>query len=107
MLNIAVFVSGGGTNLQAIIDSLESGTITNTKLGLVVSNKEDSYALERAKKHKIPTEVLSVRAYPNINCPVVSFHSIISVLSHSYISLSIHTVIFLPLRGRETDCGCL
>ncbi len=66
MLNIAVFVSGGGTNLQAIIDSLESGTITNTKLGLVVSNKEDSYALERAKKHKIPTEVLSVRAYPNI-----------------------------------------
>lgn len=65
MLNIAVFVSGGGTNLQAIIDKIETGIITNTKIGLVVSNKQDTYALERARKHNIPTKVLSQKEYIN------------------------------------------
>jgi len=65
MLNIAVFVSGGGTNLQAIIDNIESGNITNTKIGLVLSNKRDVYALERAKKHNIPARVLTCNEYDN------------------------------------------
>ena len=50
MQNIAVCVSGGGTNLQAIIDAVEDGTIQGTRIALVVSNKEDAYALERARK---------------------------------------------------------
>ena len=58
MLNIAVLVSGGGTNLQAIIDAVENGTITNTKIGMVFSNNRNAFALERAKKHGIRAEVL-------------------------------------------------
>lgn len=55
MLNakIAVLVSGGGTNLQALIDAEKSGIIQNGKIELVVSNKEDAYALERAKNNGI------------------------------------------------------
>ena len=51
MLNVVVLVSGGGTNLQAIIDAVENGTITNTKIAGVISNNKNAYALERAKKH--------------------------------------------------------
>lgn len=47
---IAVCVSGGGTNLQAIIDKINDGTIKNTEISVVISNKPDAYALERAKK---------------------------------------------------------
>ncbi len=67
MLNIAVFVSGGGSNLQAIIDNIESDNITNTKIGLVLSNKRDVYALERAKNHNIPAKILSTKDYDNID----------------------------------------
>lgn len=49
MLNVVVLVSGGGTNLQAIIDAVENGTITNTKIAGVISNNKNAYALERAK----------------------------------------------------------
>ncbi len=54
---ISVFVSGGGSNLQAIIDAIEAGEL-DAKIVSVVSNKPDVYALERAKKHKIPTFIL-------------------------------------------------
>lgn len=54
MLKAVVLVSGGGTNLQAIIDKIENGTITNTQLVGVISNKSDAYALTRAANHGIP-----------------------------------------------------
>ena len=57
MLRVAVMVSGGGTNLQAIIDAVESGRITNTELVAVVSNNKGAYALERAKKAGIKVVV--------------------------------------------------
>lgn len=63
MLNVAVLVSGGGTNLQAILDSVEKGIITNTKISLVISNKPGAYALERAAKKNIPTAVLVPKDY--------------------------------------------
>lgn len=53
MLKIAVLVSGGGTNLQAIIDSIENGAITNAEISVVISNNAGAYALERARKHGI------------------------------------------------------
>ena len=65
MLKIAVFVSGGGTNLQAIIDKIESGEITNTKIELVISNNPNAYALERAKKHGIETVCVSPKNFVN------------------------------------------
>ena len=63
MLNIAVLVSGGGTNLQAIIDAVENGTITNTSIEFVISNKPNAYALERAGKHGISAQCISPKSY--------------------------------------------
>ncbi|MDI9240940.1 phosphoribosylglycinamide formyltransferase [Fusibacillus kribbianus] len=65
MLRIGVCVSGGGTNLQAIIDKVESGVITNTEIAVVVSNNAGAYALERAKAHGIPSICISPKAYEN------------------------------------------
>lgn len=67
MLNIAVFASGGGTNLQAIIDNIEKGKIRNSRIALVFSNKKDAYALERANKHKIRSQVLLRSDYSTID----------------------------------------
>ena len=52
MLNVVVLVSGGGTNLQAIIDAVDSGEITNTKIAGVISNNKNAYALERAEDYE-------------------------------------------------------
>ena len=65
MLNVVVLVSGGGTNLQAIIDAVENGTITNTKIAGVISNNKNAYALERAKKHGIANCCISPKDYVN------------------------------------------
>ena len=63
MLRVAVLVSGGGTNLQAIIDAVESSKITNTELVGVISNNKNAYALERAKKHGIPAQCISPKDF--------------------------------------------
>lgn len=65
MLNVVVLVSGGGTNLQAIIDGVENGTITNTKIAGVISNNKGAYALERAAKHNIPEICISPKDFEN------------------------------------------
>lgn len=63
MLNIAVFVSGGGTNLQALIDAQDRGEIKNGKITFVLASNENAYALERAKKAGIDTAVVSRKQY--------------------------------------------
>ena len=63
MLKIVVLVSGGGTNLQAIMDAVEAKTITNTEIIGVISNNKNAYALERAKKHGIPAMCISPKDY--------------------------------------------
>jgi len=62
-MKIAVLVSGGGTNLQAIIDAINSGVITNTEIALVISNKESAYALERAKNSGIEGKYISPKQF--------------------------------------------
>ena len=62
-MKIAVLVSGGGTNLQAIIDAINEGKITNTEICLVYSNNPKAYAIERAKKAGIPTAVKSPKEF--------------------------------------------
>ena len=63
MLRIAVCVSGGGTNLQAIIDSIADGTIRNAELVKIISNKPGVYALERAKNAGVESAVVSPKEY--------------------------------------------
>lgn len=65
MLKVAVLVSGGGTNLQAIIDSVKSGKITNTEIVTVISNNKNAYALERAKEAGIQAQCVSPKDYEN------------------------------------------
>ena len=62
-MKIAVLVSGGGTNLQAIIDAIASGKITNTEIALVISNKESAYALKRAEQAGIKGAVINPKQY--------------------------------------------
>ena len=62
-MKIAVCVSGGGTNLQAIIDAIDNGTITNTEISVVIANNPGAFALERAKKHGIEAVCISPKNY--------------------------------------------
>ena len=63
MLRVAVLVSGGGTNLQAIIDGVDNKTITNAQIVTVISNNQNAYALERAKMHGIPAKCISPKNF--------------------------------------------
>ena len=65
MLRLAVLVSGGGTNLQAIIDAIDKKTITNAEISVVISNNPGAYALERAKTHGIDALCVSPKNYEN------------------------------------------
>ena len=65
MIKIAVLVSGGGTNLQAIIDKIAEGVITNTEIAVVISNNKNAYALERAKQAGIEAVCVSPKDYEN------------------------------------------
>ena len=63
MLKVAVLVSGGGTNLQAILDAVDSGAITNAKVEVVISNNKNAYALARARNHGIEALCISPKDY--------------------------------------------
>ena len=63
MLRVGVLVSGGGTNLQAILDAVDNGTITNAKIEVVISNNAGAYALERAKNHNVAAECVSPKDF--------------------------------------------
>lgn len=63
MLRVAVMVSGGGTNLQAIIDAVKAGTITNAEIVAVISNNANAYALTRAKDNGIAAYCVSPKDY--------------------------------------------
>ncbi|MBE5854963.1 MAG: phosphoribosylglycinamide formyltransferase [Lachnospiraceae bacterium] len=65
MLRVLVLVSGGGTNLQAILDKVENGTITDVEIVKVISNNYGAFALERAKKAGVEAEVVSPKDYPD------------------------------------------
>ena len=63
MLKVGVLVSGGGTNLQAILDAVDNGTVTNAKIEVVISNNPGAYALERAKNHGVAAECVSPKDF--------------------------------------------
>jgi phosphoribosylglycinamide formyltransferase-1 len=66
MLKLAVIVSGGGTNLQALIDRIESNKLLNVKIEVVISSNRKAYALERAKQHHIAAEAIVKKEYESL-----------------------------------------
>lgn len=74
MLRVGVLVSGGGTNLQAILDAIDQGTITNVQVEVVISNNQGAYALERARNHGIKALCISPKQFDTreaFNCALL------------------------------------
>lgn len=88
MKNIGVLVSGGGTNLQSVIDNIESGKI-NGQIKVVISNKESAYVLERARKHGIKAIYLNgekeiIEELKNNDVDLVVLAGFLKILSHDF-----------------------
>lgn len=79
-MKIAVFVSGGGTNLQAIIDRIKSGYLSNVEISVVISSSPNAYALTRAKDNNIPSKVFSRKDYAD---PAVWDDDVLKALNES------------------------
>ena len=100
MVKIAVFVSGGGTNLQALIDAEQNGIIKSGKICLVVSNKEGAYALERAKNNNIKTVTIVKKQFSDS----LSFENeIVKVLQENQIDLIVLAGFMCILSKNFTD----
>lgn len=99
MRNIAVMVSGGGTNLQALIDAEKAGKIPHGKITLVVASNDSAYALERAKNNGIEAVVVKRKSYENQNAfddaivETLHAHHIDMVVLAGYLSILGETVI--------------
>ena len=119
MLNIVVCVSGGGTNLQAIIDGIDNGSITNTKIVGVISNNYGVYALERAAKAGVPGIVLSPKDYEKrsdfeeafldkvkeLNPDLIVLAGFMSILSESFTKAFPHRIINVHPSLIPSFCG--
>ncbi|MGN0733424.1 MAG: phosphoribosylglycinamide formyltransferase [Emergencia sp.] len=113
MLNktrIAVMVSGGGTNLQAIIDAQKSGIITSGEIALVVSNKADAYALERARNNGIEsylmtTEEALIEKLQEENIQLVVLAGFLKILSPAFIKAFENRIINIHPSLIPSFCG--
>ena len=119
MKNIGVFVSGSGMNLQAIIDGINSGKITNGKIVLVLSTKDDVYALTRAKENNIKTEIVKRKDYPDgeefsqkveeaiksYNIDLIVLAGFLSVLSFDFIKKYEHRILNVHPTLIPSFCG--
>lgn len=119
MLKLAVLVSGGGTNLQAIIDAVNSGKIRNAEIAIVISNKEGAYALERAEKAGIKSAYISKKQFNNIEeyseamiktikdagCELVVLAGFLVVLPESFINAFEKKIINIHPSLIPSFCG--
>ena len=119
MLNIAVLVSGGGTNLQALIDAQNSGIIKSGKIVKVISSIEDAYALTRAKNADIPSCVVSRKSFQNMedydnaiireleqcNAQLVILAGFMSILGEGFISKYRNRIINVHPSLIPSFCG--
>lgn len=99
-VNIAVLVSGGGTNLQALIDAQKSGIIHSGEIKLVVSNNPNAYALERAKSASIKTAVVEKKKLSQAEFE----EKLLSLLSENGIDLIVLAGFMCILTKNFTDC---
>ena len=119
MKNIVVLVSGGGTNLQALIDAEKSGIIKNGKITCVISSNPDAYALERADKNNIPTEVIRRKDYGEFseydkaltallkskNADLIVLAGFMTILGHEVISAFENRIINIHPALIPSFCG--
>lgn len=119
MKNIVVLVSGGGTNLQALIDAEKSGIIKNGKISCVISSNPDAYALERASKNSIPTEVIRRKDYGEFseydkaltdllkskNADLIVLAGFMTILGHEVISAFENRIINIHPALIPSFCG--
>ncbi len=97
---IAVLVSGGGTNLQALIDAQSGGIIKSGEISLVISNKADAFALERAKKAQIKTEVVEKK---NFESKELFEKAIMDILTENEIDLIVLAGFMVILSEKFTS----
>ncbi|MGN8648633.1 phosphoribosylglycinamide formyltransferase [Eubacterium pyruvativorans] len=107
---IAVMVSGGGTNLQALIDAQKSGIIHSGKIELVISNREDAYALERAKRNGIPALVAKqeeemIRGLEEAKIDLVVLAGFLKILSPAFIRRFENRIINIHPALIPSFCG--
>ena len=101
MINIAVLVSGGGTNLQALLDAQEAGKIPHRKIVLVLASNEKAYALERAKRHSVATAVVRRKDYGSQD----EFdQALVQTLQDHHIELVVLAGYLSILGGHVIDC---
>ena len=119
MLNIGVLVSGGGTNLQAIIDKIENGYIKNCSIVTVVSSRQGVYALERAKKHDIPAVCIArkdyssvyeygealIRHFESFNVDLVVMAGFLSILEENFVKRYQNRIINIHPALIPSFCG--
>ena len=88
MLRVVVCISGGGTNLQALIDGIQNGQIQNAEIVKVISNNASAYGLERAKKHGISTACVSPKSFQDRNAFYKAFLEIVDEVNPDLIVLA-------------------
>lgn len=118
---LAVLISGNGSNLQAIIDHIESGQL-NAEIAIVISNKADAYGLQRAKSHNIPTRVIApekdesreaydarlIEILDKLNCDFILLSGFMRILSTQFVEhylgklLNIHPSLLPKYKGLNT-----
>ncbi len=111
-IRIAVMVSGGGTNLQALLDACESGRIRSGSIVLVVSNKEGVFALERAKKAGIMTRVIAgkeedelIRTLQEEAIDLIVLAGYLAILSERFTSMFAHRILNVHPSLIPSFCG--
>jgi phosphoribosylglycinamide formyltransferase-1 len=78
MLRLAVLVSGGGTNLQALIDQIEAGNLPGVTISVVISNNREAYALKRAEAYNIPQAIISKKDFDNQQSFEEAFYNLLT-----------------------------
>lgn len=116
---IGVLVSGGGTNLQALIDAIENGRITNGRIAVVVSNRSKAYGLQRAEKHNIPAVFISkkeagttaafnqkiLEVLKNYNVDLVVLAGYMSILTPEFVAAYPYKIINIHPALIPSFCG--
>jgi phosphoribosylglycinamide formyltransferase-1 len=110
MVRIAVFISGGGTNLQSLIDYQNENKLTNGKIVLVVSNKKDAYGLERARKNNIKTlytrqEEKIINALKENEVDLIVLAGYLAIISENLINMYENKIINIHPSLIPSFCG--